>query len=115
MQHPDIASPARTVDLRGFARRAADATEHSFYAKKILIRHSLGQGAKERAVPAAKIDMQWRTAPKDFWKIEMGDVRFRDQFDHGKELCLRRSNATSPAGRPSRTGAFGVERTKRWR
>src|ERR1700682_1473353 len=54
--------------------------------------------------------MQRRTASKDFRKIEAGDVGIRDQVDHGKELCLRRSNATSRAGRPSRPGTFWVER-----
>src|ERR1700704_724151 len=101
MQHANIARPARAASparpacaAPPFARRAADTAEHPFDAEKILFRHSFGQRAEKRAVAATKIDMQRRGAAKDFWKIEAGDVRFRDQFDHGKELCLRRSNAT---------------------
>jgi hypothetical protein len=55
----------------------------------------LRQFAQERAVAAAKIDLQWGDAPKDCEPVERRDVCLRDQFDHGIKMQPLRSDSTS--------------------
>ena len=99
-----VTDGVRTFDIEdadifqcsGFAACLCNPSNQSINAEKILIRMTCGQFAQERAVAAAKIDLQRGDAPKDCEQVERRDVCLRDQFDHGKELCLRRSIATSP-------------------
>lgn len=67
----------------------------SINAEKILIRMTLRQFAQERAVTAAKIDVQRRRASKDRERIERCDVCLRDQFDHGIRMEPLRDDSTS--------------------
>src|ERR1700730_1648480 len=48
------------VDPRCFATDAANPTEQTLDAEKILFRHPLGQSTEERPITAAKIDVQRR-------------------------------------------------------
>lgn len=88
MEHANIASPARTVDLCGFATGLRHAPCHAFDSKKILLRIALRQGHQKRAVSTTEIDMQRSDLPKDFRQVESCDVGLRDQFDHRDKLCL---------------------------
>jgi hypothetical protein len=62
------------VDPRCFATDAANPTEQTLDAEKILFRHPLGQSTEERPITAAKIDVQLRAAPENFRQIEARDV-----------------------------------------
>jgi len=53
-----------------------------------------GQLAQERAVTAAKIDLQRRGAPEDGKQIKRRDVCFRDQPDHGIKMPPLRSDSS---------------------
>src|SRR5207302_9558206 len=97
------ASPARTSFAGGFL----DPTGEPFDPKKIFFGMPLSEGKEKGALAAAQIDMQRGVAPKDFREIEAGDVRVRDQFDHGDKLRLRRDDSTSPANAL-------WEETRRW-
>src|ERR1700730_1708547 len=97
------ASPART----GFAGGFLDATGEPFDPKKIFFGLPLSEGKEKGAIAASQIDMHWGVAAEDFAQIEARDVRFRDQFDHGDKLRLRRDDSTSTADALS-------EETRRW-
>jgi len=77
-QHAHIVDPGR------FATGFFDATGEALDTKKVFLRHPRGQRKKKCTVTAAKIDMERRSAPEDFLRIETGDTRLRDQFDHGE-------------------------------
>lgn len=85
---------AYVIDPGGLATGAANAPEQTLDAEEILFRHPLGQSTEERPIPAAKIDVQRRGAPKDFRQIEARDVRLRDQFDHGEKWQPSRGDST---------------------
>ena len=63
------------ADRRRLARGDADPTEQTLDPEKISFRHSQRQRAKKRAVAAAKIDMQRRIAPEEFFEIKPFDRR----------------------------------------
>jgi hypothetical protein len=56
-------------------RGGADPTEQTLDPEKILFRHALRERTKERTVAAAKIDMQRRIAPEEFFEIKPFDQR----------------------------------------
>ncbi len=63
-QQAHVADPGR------LARDGADATDQTLDSKKIFLRHTLRQRAKKRAIAAAKIDMERRIAPEEFFEIK---------------------------------------------
>ena len=58
---------AHVADRRRLARSGTDPTDQTLDAEKISLRHALRQRAKKRAVAAAKIDIQRRIAPEEFF------------------------------------------------
>ena len=74
------------IQTGGFTRGVLNPTGQSFDPEKVFVRQALRQRAKERTVTAAKIDVQWRLAPEDFFQIEPIRQRVLRLRDH------RRSN-----------------------
>ncbi len=75
---------AHIVDLVGLATGFFNATGDALDTKKVFLWHPPSQRKKKCTVAAAKIDMERRSAPEDFLRIETGGTRLRDQFDHGE-------------------------------
>ena len=59
----------------GFSRGTADSTKQPLDSEKISLRHALCQRANERAVTAAKIDVQRRDPAEDVLQIQPIDQR----------------------------------------
>ena len=68
------AGDAHCQPSRLFARRCDSAKQRSI-PRKFLLRHALCQRANERAVTAAKIDVQRRVPAEDVLKIQPIDQR----------------------------------------
>src|SRR4029434_5372971 len=64
------AQQTHIANHRGCSRGAADSTRQTLDSEKISLRQALCQRANERAVAAAKIDVQRRVASEDFLQIE---------------------------------------------
>ena len=64
------AQKTHIANHRGFARGTADSTKQPLDSEKISLRHAFRQRANERAIAAAKIDMQRRDPAEDFLQIE---------------------------------------------
>ena len=69
---------AYIVDPGRFATGFFDALNEALDTKKVFLRHPRGQRKKKCTVAAAKIDMERRSAPEDFLRIETGGTRLRD-------------------------------------
>ena len=75
---------AHIVDLVSLATGFFNPTGDALDTKKVFLWHPPSQRKKKCTVAAAKIDMERRSAPEDFLRIETGGTRLRDQFDHGE-------------------------------
>ena len=78
---------AHIVDLVSLATGFFNPTGDALDTKKVFLGHPRGQRKKKCTVAAAKIDMERRSAPEDFLRIETGGTRIRDQFDHGEQIA----------------------------
>ena len=78
LQQPNIA------ETSSLPRRGANSTEQSFDAKKVFVGQALCQCAKKRTLAATKIDVQWRSASKDLFQIELLCERITRLRDHSR-------------------------------
>jgi len=86
---------AHVVEGRRFSAGFRDATGEFVDPEKIFFRAMLRELAQKRAIPATKIDMEWRSAAKDRDQVELRDVRFRNQLSHGTSMKPLRGNSTA--------------------
>src|ERR1700757_113083 len=75
---------ANVAQTSGFARGTANSPEQSFDPKKVFVRQSLRQRAKEGTVAAAKIDVQWRFAVECLFETDFIRQQIRRLRDHSR-------------------------------
>ena len=92
---------------RGFSRSTTDSTKQPLDSEKILLRQAFCQRANERAVAAAKIDVERCVTAEDFLQIEPIDQR--PWFDD-----RRTPKAFEVVSRFNLTRRHAEQKTKQW-